>query len=544
MAAWSINFNFGKGLKLPYLYLWGFLLLLCARFLEARVIGEVVVINSYANIRTGPGTKYEKLGRVNKGERFQVMDTRPQWYEILYKGRGAWIYSGLVRFEESMPTQAEIGQMVEGVSRFNQRVDKVLEKINELNESVAQKITPQEGEIDRTEIEKNAVKIFLDVPGMYHSYIKMEIPFVNYVRDRKQAQVHVLLTTQRTASGGTEHTITLIGQGNFNNVSDTLVCITKEEDTEEIVRSKIVRVLKMGLVRYVAKTPLADNISISFDQKTNPAAAVDKWDYWVFNADIGTHVYGEESTKSFEVNGFFSADRVTPYLKVSLHIGANHEESHYKTEEDTIFSISKSRHFQGLLVKSLGEHWSAGIYGSTNSSTYSNIKFSANVSPAIEYNVFPYAESTRRQFRFLYRAGYTVFNYNEETIYDKFHEKLFNESLSATFEVKEKWGTVSSTLAGYNYFPDFNKNRLSFYSSLSLHLFEGLSLRIHGNLSMVHDQLSLSKVGATEEEILLHRKQVATQYDYFVLFGFRYTFGSIYSNVVNPRFESYEEDID
>ena len=230
--------------------------------------------------------------------------------------------------------------------------------------------------------------------------------------------------------------------------------------------------------------------------------------------DIGTHVYGEESTKSFEVNGFFSADRVTPYFKLSLHIGANHEESHYKTEEDTIFSISKSRHFQGLIVKSLGEHWSAGIYGSTNSSTYSNIKFSANISPAIEYNVFPYAESTRRQFRFLYRAGYTVFNYNEETIYDKFHENLFNESLSATFEVKEKWGTVSSTLAGSHYFPDFNKNRLSFYSSLSLHLFEGLSLRIHGNLSMVHDQLSLSKVGATEEEILLHRKQVATQYDY------------------------------
>ena len=203
MTAWSINFSFGKGLKLPYLTLWVFLFLLCARFLEARVIGEVVVINSYANIRTGPGTKYEKLGRVNKGERFQVMDTRPQWYEILYKGRGAWIYSGLVRFEKSMPTQAEIGQMVEGVSRFNQRVDKVLEKINELNESVAQKITPQEGEIDRTAIEKNAVKIFLDVPGMYHSYIKMEIPFVNYVRDRKQAQVHVLLTTQRTASGGT-----------------------------------------------------------------------------------------------------------------------------------------------------------------------------------------------------------------------------------------------------------------------------------------------------------------------------------------------------
>ena len=46
----------------------------------------------------------------------------------------------------------------------------------------------------------------------------------------------------------------------------------------------------------------------------------------------------------------------------------------------------------------------------------------------------------------------------------------------------------------------------------------------------------LPKEGATEEEILLHQRQLATQYDYFASVGLRYTFGSIYSNVVNPRF--------
>lgn len=53
---------------------------------------------------------------------------------------------------------------------------------------------------------------------------------------------------------------------------------------------------------------------------------------------------------------------------------------------------------------------------------------------------------------------------------------------------------------------------------------------------MVRDQLSLSNEGATEEEVLLHRKEIATDYDYRFSIGFRYTFGSIYSNVVNPRF--------
>ncbi|MFC1561269.1 hypothetical protein ACFL4V_02215, partial [Candidatus Latescibacterota bacterium] len=71
---------------------------------------------------------------------------------------------------------------------------------------------------------------------------------------------------------------------------------------------------------------------------------------------------------------------------------------------------------------------------------------------------------------------------------------------------------------------------------LSLRLFEGLSLNLHGRYSRIHDQLSLPGKGATEEEILLHRKQLATQYDFFTYFGLSYTFGSIYTNIVNPRF--------
>ncbi len=53
---------------------------------------------------------------------------------------------------------------------------------------------------------------------------------------------------------------------------------------------------------------------------------------------------------------------------------------------------------------------------------------------------------------------------------------------------------------------------------------------------MISDKLSLPMKDATEEEILLDIRQLATQYDYFASIGLRYTFGSIYSNVVNSRF--------
>jgi hypothetical protein len=139
-------------------------------------------------------------------------------------------------------------------------------------------------------------------------------------------------------------------------------------------------------------------------------------------------------------------------------------------------------------------------------------------------------------------VDYTDIRYNEETFYDKNHEYLFDESLSGTFELKEKWGSVSATLEGSHYFHDFSKNRSRLHCNINLRLFEGFSLDIHGNVSMIHDQLSLPRESATEEEILLEQRQLATQYDYFFSLGLRYTFGSIYSNVVNPRFGGLDID--
>jgi hypothetical protein len=65
---------------------------------------------------------------------------------------------------------------------------------------------------------------------------------------------------------------------------------------------------------------------------------------------------------------------------------------------------------------------------------------------------------------------------------------------------------------------------------------KGLTFDIDGNYSITHDQLSLPKGDATLEEILLHRRELASDYDYFIRVGLDYSFGSIFSNVVNPRF--------
>jgi len=401
----------------------------------------------------------------------------------------------------------------------------------------------QEAQNESTALREKAVKVFLDVSRLYQDHVKREITFVNYVRDRKQAQVYVMLTQQRTGAGGMEYTITLIGQQNFVGMNDTLKYVSKQADTQEIIRSGLVRVLKIGLVPYVAKTPLSDYISVNYRLRAEPTSVADRWNYWVFSTNVSGRTNGEERRKSYSIDVSVSADRVTPYWKISLGINSDYDESKYKMnvgepDEYTIFSFRRSHRFQGLIVKSLGEHWSIGGYGSGYSSIYNNTKLSVSIAPAIEFNVFPYVESTRREFRFLYRIGDTNIRYSEETIYEKLRENLFNESLSATYEVKERWGSVTSTLEGSHYFHDLRKKRLELRSNLSLRLFEGLSLTLFGNVSWIHDQLSLPMEEATAEEVLLRQRQLSTQYNYMVSVGFRYTFGSIYSNVVNPRFGS------
>jgi hypothetical protein len=386
----------------------------------------------------------------------------------------------------------------------------------------------------------DAAMVYLDMPEQFHSYVKTEIPYVNYVRDRLLAEVHVLLTSDGTGGGGTAYTITLIGQKKYTGINDTLAFAMEASETEDAARNTLVELLKRGLMRYVEKTPAADCISITYTAQTAAAKAKDRWDYWVFCLSSNGYINAERSWGNSWISSSLSADRVTPELKTGLSVGTNYNESNFDvgsgSDAQTVTSITHSEWFSGFAAWSLGEHWSIGGSADLYASTYENIDILASLGPAIEFNVFPYSECTRRQLRIVYWLYYRHFRYAEETIYDRWSEDRAREELSATYEVKERWGTISAKLFGSHYFHDFEKNRLGLSGDLSLRIFKGLSLTLTGNAYMIHDRISLAKAGASENEVLLRRKQLDTQYSYYAYFGFKYSFGSIYSNVINPRF--------
>ena len=69
-----------------------------------------------------------------------------------------------------------------------------------------------------------------------------------------------------------------------------------------------------------------------------------------------------------------------------------------------------------------------------------------------------------------------------------------------------------------------------------MRLFKGFSFNVFAEYTKIKDQISLRKGGASTEEVLLRLRQLATDYRYYYGLGVSYSFGSIYDNIVNPRF--------
>ena len=56
-----------------------------------------------------------------------------------------------------------------------------------------------------------------------------------------------------------------------------------------------------------------------------------------------------------------------------------------------------------------------------------------------------------------------------------------------------------------------------------------------GSFNRLNDQFDLVRGDASLEQILLRRRNLATDYEFDMDVGLNFTFGSIYNNVVNTR---------
>jgi hypothetical protein len=390
-------------------------------------------------------------------------------------------------------------------------------------------------------LRKGAPKVFIDCHSCDMNFTRVQIPYVNYVRDVREAQVFILVTDQDAGNGGEQYTFTFQGQREFKGMNDTLIYTSNPDETSAVVREKKTALLKMGLMRYVARTPVFSQIEIKHNSELEQEEVIDKWNNWVFELSTEPQFQSEEANKQLELRNSLNISKVTENIKLQIELDQFYNREKFienvnTDSSETTTYVTNERFMNNLFVKSLGDHWSTGFVWSLGSSTRENYKFKTEFLPAIEYDIYPYSEATHRQLRILYGAGLQYNTYYETSIYNKSREELYKQMLGIAFRVQKKWGSINLSLEGSNYFHDFSKNRIQLDTEISLRIFKGLSLRLDGGVAHINDQINLKKGDISEADRLLKLTELATKYRLEGGIEITYTFGSIYNNIVNPRF--------
>ncbi len=406
-----------------------------------------------------------------------------------------------------------------------------------------------------TGIVKGGLNVFID--GCWNcdfDNFRREINYVNFMRNRQEADVFVLVTGQAVGSGGDKFTLYFEGQEiPYVGMKDTLSVVTANDDTDRIISDKLLVSFRKGIMPYVLKSEVGDDISFSFNGKQDSgvvdedkAEVVDPWDSWVFSVSAGGNANGESTYNGLSLRGRFSASRVTEENKFNIRANLNYRENKFhligydslgqEISRETFSSLQRSQYASMNYVKSLNGHWSAALKANASSNTFQNLDFSGSLKAGIEYDYFPYEESDRRSLTLVYEVGPKYNNYVDTTIYNKATELLWQHSFSVDLGLKQKWGSVYLGLSYSSYLHDLNLYSVSFNPNIDWNITKGLTFGVGGYFSIIGDQITLPKDEVDVPTLLLRSRIVATNFSYWGYFNIRYSFGSKYNNVVNPRF--------
>ncbi len=385
------------------------------------------------------------------------------------------------------------------------------------------------------------IALFLDCDFCDETFIRQEMPYLDHVRDREVADVHILVTREGTGSGGVAITIDLIGLGIFEELNFSTVFNASADATEAEERDGFLQTLETALVPYLMQTPMRNRLRVDIEPSEAETVGQiqtteDPWNNWTVEIYADGSADFESQQRSFDTRYGVYVSRVTEDWKIQLRPFFNYNYDRFEREEGTITSTARRDGFTSYAVRSISPHWSAGAYGDVLTSTYSNVDWRYRFMGAMEWSLYPYREANRRQLTVAYRLGASHITYRDSTIYNEIEEVLPQHLLNAGYEVVQPWGEVEIGVNASQYLHDLSRYSLQFDAELEIRITRGLSVEVGGFLELIHDQINLPKGNADLEDVLLRRRQLETNYEAGISFGFRYRFGSLLNNVVNPRF--------
>jgi hypothetical protein len=382
------------------------------------------------------------------------------------------------------------------------------------------------------------LKVYFEGIRLDMDYLRRQMRFVDFVNEPAVADVHIIITSRVSGSGGQVYSL-MYNNLTIENLSNyTITCTSTSSDTHEETRRKITDALTLGLMPFVNQTKASENLIVKYNGDTGGKSnlpSADPWHNWTFRGDVDGNINLEESRKTYDYSFNLRADKVTEDWRYRNNARRSVRTRKYTNEGEEYRSDNNSNSASSSVVKSLSSRWSAGAFGSYYNSNYSNTVYSISFKPAIEYNIFPWDISDRKVFTIAYYIGPEWKKYYEETIFDKMEESLWEQSFRLDLQVVQTWGEVQAGLNATNYLHDWSKNRITLNTDLSVRIIRGLSIRMGFRIENVHDQIYLAKGDVSLEDILLNKVQLPSTFEIGANFGLRIQFGSIYNNIVNNR---------
>jgi hypothetical protein len=394
---------------------------------------------------------------------------------------------------------------------------------------------------DTTKDDQTIPKVFMICEFCDQDFYKNEIAYLIFVRDQRLADFTVLFRVIQTGSGGEEYSLEFAGKNGFDGISVNEKFNSTPNMSQNDVREGLLAALKRGSLHYLIRSSLAGKIDYKVDglnSEQTTDSIRDKWNLWIFNVNTNLYGNGQEYARNLSMGASISANRTSDknLFEAGLWYNINSAVFEIEGQEPLRYSIRQFGAYNQDAV-TLGDHWAVGYSTDFSSSTVTNIRSSIAFNPAIEYNIFPYVESTKRQFRFNYKVGLQHVDYVSPTYRNHMNDLFLAQSFSARYRLVKNWGNIGVGVGFRHLYDQEHFFNVNFSPSISWNIFKGFNFNVQGNYSIVRDQYFLKLDDVSSEEILTGQIQLKSAYNFFVFMGISYSFGSIYNNVVNVRFQ-------
>jgi hypothetical protein len=393
-------------------------------------------------------------------------------------------------------------------------------------------------------------EVYIDCSTCDITNIRTNITFVNYALNPDKTDIELKIEDLRISGGGREFRLYFSGRNQFEGIRDTLKYISPGGESDNKRRSGLNRRIKIGLIPYVSKTVAVNSLDVFYEEtaeeedtedeqaeaEEEPEEEKDPWDNWLFDMNIRGSLSGERTRRNFATFGSFEAENITEEHKIRIRIRGEDIRNKIETSGGTRNVNRSWGDLTGTQVFTLNDHAAIGFFQKMSFSTFNNIQFNIEASPAFEFNFFSYAGYSKQRLLLRYRVTPSFRVYEGRTIFNKTNEFIGQQNLTLDFRIDRSWGRLQTGIGGSQFFHDLSLNRFEINNSIRFNLFHGLSVSISGRYSSINDQIAILAGEVTDEEALLDLRRRATSESYGVSIGLSYTFGALSSNATNRRF--------